>query len=176
MKFCKILIIFFTSMSLFSCAFKNIESYSEQLPKLDISKYFSGNTEAYGMLQDRSGKVTRRFTVKMFGVYKDNVLTLNEVFTFDDGEKQNRDWVVTFKDGNNFTAKAGDVIGIASGKQFGNAVSMSYVLRIPYNGSTIDVSVDDWMYLIDEKSLINVSKINKFGFNVAKLTIGFRKL
>ncbi len=172
----KKLTLIFLTMSLFSCSAKKVENYANQNPKFHIEKYFLGKTEAYGMMQDRSGKVTRRFSVKMEGVMKDGKLNLQEYFVFDDGEKQERLWVVDMKDENNFTAKAGDVVGVAKGKQFGNALQMNYVLRVPYKGSTIDLSVDDWMYLIDEKSLINVSEIKKFGFVVAKLTIGFKKL
>ncbi len=164
------------TMTIFSCSSKKIENYQNASPKFDIKKYFAGNLEAYGMMQDRSGKITRRFTVKMQGEVSGNKLTLKEHFVFDDGEKQDRVWVVDVKDENNFTATAGDVIGVAKGKQYGNAMQMNYVLRVPYKSKTIDLTVDDWMYLIDEKSLVNVSEIKKFGFVVAKLTIGFNKL
>ncbi len=172
----KKLTLIFLTMTLFSCSAKKVENYANQNPQFHIEKYFLGKTEAYGMMQDRSGKVTRRFSVKMEGVMKNGKLNLQEYFVFDDGEKQERLWIVDMKDANNFTATAGDVIGVAKGKQFGNALQMNYVLRVPYKGSTLDLSVDDWMYLIDEKSLINVSEIKKFGFVVAKLTIGFKKL
>ncbi len=172
----KKLTLILLTMTLFSCSTKKVENYSDKNPKFDIQQYFSGKTEAYGIMQDRSGKVTRRFSVKMEGVVKNNQLTLQEYFLFDDGEKQERVWVVDMKDANHFTATAGDVVGVAKGKQFGNALQMNYVLRVPYKGTTLDLSVDDWMYLIDEQSLINVSEIKKFGFVVAKLTIGFKKL
>lgn len=171
----KKLILILSFMSVFSCCSGGIEQYSNNSPKFDLLKYFKGDLEAFGMMQDRSGKVTRRFTVKMNGVVDGNKLTLHEYFVFDDGEKQERTWKVEFKDENNFTASAGDVIGVAKGKQYGNALQMKYVLRVPYKKSEIDLTVDDWMYLIDEKRLVNVSKIKKFGFTVAKLTIGFNK-
>jgi len=175
--FLKLITLTALTMTIFSCSSsKKIEKYANNTPKFDILKYFSGKSEAYGILQDRSGEVTRRFTVKMTGKVSGNQLVLQEYFIFDDGEKQERIWTVTVKDENNFTAQAGDVIGTAIGKQYGNAMKMKYVLSIPYKGKNMNVSVDDWMYLIDEKSLVNVSEIKKFGFVVAKLTIGFKKL
>lgn len=176
-NFKKIITLTAIFMSIFSCSFKaDIKKYQDKTPKLNIIEYFSGKTEAYGMLQNRSGEVTRRFKVEMFGSQKDGEFVLEEQFIFDDGEKQERIWKVQMIDENNFTAKAGDVIGKSVGKQYGNAIEMDYVLRIPYKNSTIDVKINDWMYLIDEKSLINVSQIKKFGFVVGKLTIGFNKL
>jgi hypothetical protein len=53
---------------------------------------------------------------------------------------------------------------------------MNYVLTIPVDNRKIDVKINDWMYLVDNDSLINVSELKKFGFKVATLTIGFKKI
>lgn len=172
----KYLTIILLTMGLFSCSSHDIKKYSKNSPKLDIFEYFDGKLEAYGILRDRSGKVTRSFTVKMTGKVKNDQLTLDESFIFDDGEEQKRIWTINRIDENHFIGGAGDVVGEAKGKQYGNAVQMNYTLTIPYNNSTMNVNIDDWMYLIDEKSLINVSEIKKFGFTVATLSIGFKKL
>ena len=173
----KFLTLFTFAMAIFSCSSGNIKQYQDQGPKLDIFEYFEGNLEAFGTLQDRSGNVTRRFTVTMRGKKEgDNKLVLQEFFLFDDGEKQERVWTLNKVDEHNFTATASDVVGRAIGQQYGHAMNMGYILNIPYKNSKINVNIDDWMYLIDEKSLINVSKIKKFGFTVGKLSIGFKKL
>ena len=52
---------------------------------------------------------------------------------------------------------------------------MKYVLRIPVDGTTYDIKIDDWLILLDEKRLINISSLTKFGFNVGRLTIYFEK-
>lgn len=171
-----ITIITFT-MAIFSCSSNDIKQYQGQGPKLDIFEYFNGQLEAFGTLQDRSGNVTRRFTVTMTGKKEGNdKLILEEFFVFDDGEKQERTWTLNKIDSNNFTATASDVVGQATGQQYGHAMNMKYILNIPYKNSDLNVNINDWMYLIDDKSLINVSKIKKFGFIVGKLSIGFKKL
>ena len=38
-----------------------VTEYRQQQPALDIFHYFQGRTEAWGMVQDRSGKQLRRF-------------------------------------------------------------------------------------------------------------------
>jgi hypothetical protein len=171
----KILIITFI-MALFSCSYSNPKIYEKNSPKFDISKYFNGKLEAYGVVKNWRGKITRRFHVTMTGEWKKNEGTLTEFFVFDDGEKQSRVWNIKLSDENNFIAKAGDVVGEARGQQYGNALRMDYVLRTPVGEKTYDLTIEDWLYLIDEKHLINESKIKKFGLVVGYLTIGFNKL
>ncbi|MDO2311349.1 DUF3833 family protein, partial [Escherichia coli] len=69
-----------------------VTEYRQQQPRLDIFTYFQGKTEAWGMVQDRSGKQIRRFHVEIAGDVIGDTLTLNEHFVYDDGEKQQRVW------------------------------------------------------------------------------------
>lgn len=164
-------------MSIFSCSSITPRDYSQNQPKLDIRKYLNGKVKAWGILEDRSGKITRRFTVEMKGKWQGNTGTLEEHFVFDDGKKDQRTWTINFSDDNNFTASAGDVVGKASGLQDGNAMRMNYVLDLEVEkGKRYKVNLDDWMYLIDEKTLVNKSSIKKFGITFGELTIFFQKL
>ena len=45
------------------CASQNLDAYAGQRPELDLRRYFEGRLTAYGLFQDRSGQVVRRFTV-----------------------------------------------------------------------------------------------------------------
>jgi endonuclease V-like protein UPF0215 family len=161
---------------LFGCANSDPKIYEKNSPKLDIRNYLNGNLEAEGILQDRAGKVIKSFTVKMNGTWKGNNGKLAEDFVFSDGKKDHRDWEITIVDDNNFTAKAHDTVGIAKGQQYGNAVKMAYVLSVDVDGKKYDISLTDWIYLVDSKTAINVSKMTKFGFTVGTLTISFTKL
>jgi len=53
----------------------------------------------------------------------------------------------------------------------GNSLFMKYVLRIPYGDSTIDVHVDDRMYLTSKDVLINESRMSKYGLAVGSLAL-----
>ena len=167
---------FFLIMLCFSCSNIKPQIYSANSPKMDVRNYFRGNLEAFGILQDRGGKVIKTFTVKMKGTWNGNDGKLEEDFVFSDGKTDHRDWDLKVLDDNNFTGKAGDVVGIAKGEQYGNAMRMNYVLTSPVDNRKIDVKINDWMYLVDNDSLINVSELKKFGFKVATLTIGFKKI
>jgi hypothetical protein len=163
-------------MSLFSCTSIKPQDYANNQPKLNIKEYLNGKIKAWGILEDRSGKITRRFTVDMIGTWNGNKGVLEEQFIFDDGEKSSRIWHIELLDDNNFTATAADVVGVAKGQQYGNAIRMSYVLDLEVSkGKRYNVTLDDWMYLLDEKTLINKSSIKKFGITFGKLTIFFKK-
>ncbi len=126
------------------------------------------------MFQDRSGKVVRRFTVRIDAKWDGNRGTLDEHFEFSDGEKQNRIWTLV-KDGDRYTGTAGDVVGTGQGIQQGNAFNMRYVLRVPWSGRTIDVDMDDWMWRIDDQTVLNRTAMTKFGFRVGEVTLSLRK-
>ncbi len=163
-------------MSLLSCRASDPKQYINNAPKLEIKNYLNGNVKAWGILENRSGKITRRFTVDMVGKWQENEGTLDEKFVFDDGEKSSRIWHIKMLDENNFSATAADVVGEAKGKQYGNAIQMQYVLNLEVGkGKHYKVNLDDWMYLLDGKTLVNKSTIKKFGITVARLTIFFVK-
>ena len=160
-----------------SCTSITTKDYENNKPKLDIRQYLSGPLEASGILFDMSGKADLSFHVTMEGKWNGNNGTLEEHFVYSDGRKDQRTWSVKFSDDHNFTATAHDVIGEAKGTQHGNAVNMQYVLNVKRaSGEMITLSMDDWMYLLDEKTLINRTKMRKYGLNVGELVITFRKL
>lgn len=175
MKFKSILAVM-SLCSLFACSSIDPKIYSENKPKMDIRNYLNGKLEAHGILQDRSGKMIKSFYVTMTGTWNGNSGKLEEDFIFSDGKKDHRVWEINFSDDNNFTAKAHDTVGIATGQQYGNAFKMSYVLKIDVDGKKYDINLTDWIYLVDDKTAINVTKMTKFGFNVGTLTISFKKL
>ena len=77
------------------------EDFKDKKPKLIIEEYLSGSVKAWGVLQNRSGKVTRQFSADLNGEWDGSKLILDEKFNWDDGEIQNRQWQITKIDDNN---------------------------------------------------------------------------
>ena len=94
---------------------------------------------------------------------------------FDDGEKSQRKWVIKSLGNNRYSGTAPDVIGVAQGEARGNALRWSYVLQVPYKGSTIDLTLDDWMFLAEDDVMINRATMSKFGVKVGEIVISFKK-
>jgi hypothetical protein len=159
-----------------SCSKISPKDYQNKTPILDIRSYFNGKIKAWGVLEDRNGKITKRFAVDMTGSWQGNDGILRENFKFDDGKIEQRTWKIHFLNEHDFSATAGDVVGSATGQQYGNALKMNYVLDLKLDdGKNYLVKLDDWMYLLDDKTLINKSNIKKFGIIFGKLTIFFQK-
>jgi hypothetical protein len=170
----KLLLALAAAITLAGCATPDVNLYKAATPVLDIATYFNGTIDGWGMFQDRSGKVVRRFTVRIDARWEGAKGTLDEHFVFDDGEKQNRVWTLV-KDGDRYTGTAGDVVGTGTGVQQGNAFNLRYVLALPVDGRTWHMDMDDWMWAIDERTVLNRTTMTKFGFRVGEVTLAFRK-
>lgn len=144
-------------------------------PTFNLFEYFSGETTAWGMLQDFSDKQTRRFEVVIVGSVEGDRLTLVEDFVFDDGEQQQRIWVIERQSDGRYQGTANDVIGVAKGAELGHVMHWQYDLQLPWGEGTTQVSMDDWLYRQDDKHLFNITKISKFGLEVGQVTIFFQK-
>jgi len=151
------------------------EDFKNQKPRLIIEEYLSGNVKAWGMLQNRSGKVTRQFSADLDGKWDGKKLILDEKFNWTDGEIQTRQWQIIKIDENNYEGTAGDVVGKAKGYSYGPAFKFEYVLIVPVKGREIKIKFDDWIFLQNEKVAINRAKMTKFGIKVAELTVVFIK-
>jgi hypothetical protein len=162
-------------LALSACSSTKISDYANNTPRLNPQEFFNGDLTAQGVLKDRNGKVTRYFTATIKASWQNNVGTLDEKFVFNDGEIQYRTWTLTPTQAATFTATAGDVIGTGQGKFAGNAINLSYVLAVKYNNSTINLTVDDWMWRVDETTVLNESTLSKFGFKVGSIQLVMKK-
>lgn len=152
-----------------------LSDYQDANPRFDLFGYFEGRVDAWGMVQDRSGKQTRRFYVELNGSIEGNVLTLDEQFQFDDGEKSTRVWVITRLEDGTYEGRADDIVGIATGREKGNALHWTYDFELPRGDSTVTVFFDDWLYRQDEKHVFNLTSIRKFGLEFGRLSLFFQK-
>lgn len=158
------------------CSCPRVEDYNGNTPTLDIREYFNGKLEARGIMLNRSGKMDMSFHASMKGNWNGGNGIFEEHFTYSDGRTQERKWNLHFTDEHHFTATANDVVGEAKGTQYGNAMNMRYVLTVKtQKGKTYDISMDDWMFRMDDKIILNHIIMRKFGFKVGELFITFTK-
>ena len=177
MYFFKKLVVIMGVVMLFSgCSSSNVlKPYADNSPKMHVKDFFNGQVKAWGIVQDRSGEVIRRFEADLTGTWEGNQGTLAETFRYKDGEVQDREWTLNLKDDNSFTGTASDIVGTAEGHTVGNAMRLQYVLTVPVGGKTYDLTFDDRMWLINENTVMNRAVMKKFGFRVAELTVFMQK-
>jgi len=157
------------------CAGPTLQDLASQRPLFDFKQYFNGDLLAHGVVTDRGGKVLRRFVVTMRCSWIGDAGTLDERFTYDDGERQQRIWRIQALPDGRFSGSADDVVGEALGAESGPAFHWRYTLKLPYRGATIDLQFDDWMYRVDKHTVINKAAMSKFGVRVGDVTLSFTK-
>jgi hypothetical protein len=160
---------------LLGCAGPTPADYAAEKPVLDLKTYFNGELVAHGIFTDRSGKVARRFVVQMTGTWQGNQGVLDERFTYSDGKTERRVWRLTDEGNGRWSGRADDVVGVATGVAAGNALNWRYTLALPVDGKVYEVQFDDWMYLMDDKVMLNKAVMSKFGFRLGEVTLSFYK-
>ena len=157
------------------CASQALDSYAREQPVLDLARYFNGTVDAHGIFQDRGGQIVKRFTVVMDCRWDGPNGVLDEAFTYSDGTTQRRIWRLTQHADGRYTGTADDVVGQAEGRVAGNAFRWQYTLALPVDGRVIHVDLDDWMYLIDERVMLNRATMSKWGVRLGEITLSFTR-
>lgn len=158
-----------------SCGSVSVNEYAGEKPAFDLREYFNGKVDGWGTIQDRSGKVTKRMYVEMTCTWNGDLGTFDERFTYSDGSKETRVWTIR-KAGNRYTGTAADVIGEAKGEAAGNALRWQYVLDAKRDGGgTIALDMDDWMWQLDAKTVMNRTSFSKLGIRFGEVSFFFRR-
>ena len=152
------------------------QDYAKLEPRVDIRKHLSGPIRCEGVIYGPLGRVTSRFTADMEGRWDGNRGVLAEKFTYDSGTKQDREWRLTIGNDGRIVAEADDLVGKGAGQQEGAALHLRYTIRLPENAGGHALEVTDWMYLVDDKTIVNRSQFRKFGIKVAELVATMRRL
>lgn len=157
------------------CASPQVTDYAQERPQLELDRYFNGRILAHGIFQQRGGEVVRRFTVVMDCLWEGHQGVLDEAFTYSDGSTQRRIWRLTKHADGRYTGTADDVVGEAQGQTAGNAFRWNYTLRLPVDGKEYEVQFDDWMFLVDDRVMLNRATMRKFGVTLGEVLLSFTK-
>jgi len=171
MHWFKRILVIPAALSLAACSTVSVDDYADKQPTLVPETFFNGSLTAHGVVKDRGGKVIRSFNADIRAYWRDGVGTLEEDFVFDDGEKSRRVWTLKPDGVGRYWGTAGDVIGAGEVRVAGNSMFLEYVLRIPYGDGTLDLTIDDRMYLVDPDTLIKESRMLKFGLEVGEILL-----
>ena len=158
-----------------SCSDHSIRSYSDELPEIKLREFFDGKIYALGIVQNRSGKVIKRFKVDIRAFWEGNIGYLDEKFVYSDGKKESRIWELKEISQSVYEGRADDVIGIANGETAGNAFYFEYNLDLPVGDTTYKVNFADWMFLLDKNTLLARSYMSKWGIGLGEVTIVMSK-
>ena len=148
--------------------------FAGQGPEFDLRQHLNGPIACEGVIYGPTGRVASRFVGDFEASWDGNVGRMTERFRYDSGRVQNREWTLTLGNDGSIRAEAPDVVGIGTGQQTGPAVLLNYRIRLDKEAGGHVLDTTDWMYLVDNGTIMNRSQFRKFGITVAELVATMR--
>lgn len=143
--------------------------------RFELTSFLHGHTSAWGVFEDRFGRLRRRFDVEMHGRWEDDVFVLDESFLYDTGAREQRTWRVVPAGAGRFTATCPDCIGSASGECDDHSIRMRYRFRLKLETREISVDFDDRIYRMGPTIAVNRATMRKWGIKLGELSLFFRR-
>jgi hypothetical protein len=140
-----------------------------------IERDLLGETVARGRFSAING-VDRSFTAHLEGVRDGDRFILSEKFEYDDGETDQKTWVLTLGADGEYTGVREDVVGEARGWQDGRAFRLEYDVRLPDEKGDpgMQVRFRDVMVKTEDGAVLNRATVGKWGFQVASVELTIR--
>lgn len=137
-----------------------------------IERDLLGETVARGQFSAING-TQRGFTAYLTGVRSGDTFTLNERFEYDDGEMDEKTWVLTLEGDGRYSGTREDVVGLATGWQDGPAFRLEYDIRLPNEDGEpgMQLRFRDVMVMTDSGAVLNRARVSKWGFNVGRVEL-----
>lgn len=150
--------------------------YAGTGPQFDLRHHLSGPMLCEGVIYGPTGRVASRFIADMEGKWDGNTGVLRETFRYDSGTVQERAWTLRLANDGTISATAPDVVGTGEGRAEGPGVRLRYRIRLTPEAGGHVLDVTDWMYLMENGTIMNRSQFTKFGVKVAELVATMRRV
>lgn len=142
----------------------------------DLTAFLTGRTRAWGIFEDRFGRVRRRLRVDMNGRWEGGVFILDEEFEYDCLVKEVRTWRIEPTGTGQFRARCADCVGDARGQSGPGNVRMSYRFRLKMEAIELVVTFDDRVYRMSDTMAVNRATMSKWGIKLGELSLFFQKI
>ncbi len=150
--------------------------YAALSPEFNLREHLNGPIQCEGVIYGPTGRVASRFVADMHATWDGNIGTMTENFRYDSGATQHRCWTLTLGNDGSIKAEAPDVIGAGDGMARGPGVQLKYRIRLPEDSGGHVLDAVDWMYLVENGTIMNHSQFRKFGIKVAELVATMRQV
>lgn len=150
------------------------DDYATTRPELNIRDALNGPLTCEGMIYGPTGRVSSRFVADMDVTWDGNKAVMKEQFRYDSGTVQDREWHLELANDGRIKATAADVVGEGEGMQKGSALRLTYKIKLTEEAGGHVLDTVDWMYVVENGTIINRSQFRKFGIKVGELVATFR--
>jgi hypothetical protein len=154
------------------CASNRHQDFAGSTTRFELIRFFTGHCRSWGVFENPSGQPQRYFTCNSYGQCDTaGDLTLTQHFLFSDGKAQLRVWQIHQVDSTHLEATAYDIIGVARGVGFGNAVILEYTITLDRHNPMATVHIRQWIYQLEEMdSVMTRLVITKLGLTVVEVS------
>lgn len=152
-----------------------ITDYADNKPTLVLEHFLDGHISGTGIIENWKGKMTQQFDFEGDATWENGVCTFQEKMTYYNGHEDKRTWIITKINDHYYEGRTPEVVGVAKIFVRGNAMNWQYKMDVNVNESTYRLTFDDWMYLMNNDTLINQNVFKKFGLRVGGLTLVMKK-
>ncbi len=144
--------------------------------KFEFEKFFTGKVIANGYMCFFYPKTRKKKLKVIFkGVFKNEKLKLIEEY-FEDNLKTIRQWQFEKIDKNKFIGSGKNIANPFELNIKDNFLEMSYEFKTKFKNINFNVHVKDCMYVINENTLLNYTRISKFLIPIAETQLLYEKL
>lgn len=145
-------------------------------PEFDLIHVFSGHVRSWGVVENRFGEPAGWIVTDCRGsVEPDGTLHMTQHLTQQDGTAQTRSWTARPTGPHAWEAIANDMVGTVRGEAVGRAFHWRWTLASGPGKPPVDVEMDQWMYLLDDGSMLNRTTVRKLGVILAEVTEHFAR-
>jgi hypothetical protein len=142
----------------------------------EFEKFFTGKVEATGyMCFFYPKKRKKKLKVIFKGVFENKKLKLIEEY-FEDDFKTIREWQFEKVDRNKFFGNGKNIVNPFELLIKDNFLEMSYKFKTQFKNFNFNVHIKDHMYVINESTIINYTRISKFLVPIAETQLLYKKL
>ena len=162
------------AVGLSACA--TAPGFNEKAPprQLILEKDLVGRVLGEGQFINTLTGDETNFSVEINGTWSGKSLTLVEDFSFQDGTKERKTWVLDKLAEGKYAGTREDVLGTADVTQDGLGVRLDYYVTLTTGLGGIDVRFRDLLSLNDDGTIDNKAVVSKFGLRIGRVNITMR--
>jgi hypothetical protein len=147
-----------------------VAHFAGTTPTFDAVAFWAGHHRSWGVIENRAGGPTDTVITDCVGTPEgQDGLHMVQMLTLGDGTVQHRDWHL-HRAGHDFVATANDMVGEAHGTASGRVFHWNFVLATKPGNALFNVTFDQWMYLLDDGSMMNRTTVRKLGIIIAEVS------
>jgi hypothetical protein len=160
-----------TLLALAGCSHpKHVSDFKNTTPPFDPLTFWTGRTTSWGVVENRAGAPTGTIQTDCLGTPEQGGLHLTQTLTESDGTTRHRDWHLRRTADGHYIATANDMSGPAEGTATGRAFHWNWVWETSPGNPLKNVTMHQWMFLLDNGSMLNRTVITKLGITVAQVS------